>query len=217
MFKVLVAVSAVLVATPVLAADFIIPVSPEPIYGADFDWSGAYVGAAIGGQGVRVFAPGEGTIEGTALVGGLYAGFNGQAGSLVYGAEADIEYSGFNQSEPCDNPVWTCNGYIDVQGSVRARLGYAVDTLLFYGTAGVAMANAGGSTTSPGGVEFPDSSVRIGYTVGAGIEMALDENWIGRVEYRYTNLGARDMAFDIVYPDVEATSHAVRAGIAYKF
>lgn len=219
MLKAIVATGlAALVTVPAVAADLIIPIAPEPIYDdAGFDWSGAYVGASIGGQGVRIFVPGEGTIQGTSLVGGIYAGINGQSGNIVYGAEADIEYSAFNRTVACGNPAWDCNGYVNAQGSVRARLGYAVDTLLFYGTAGLAMANVGGSTTSPGGVVFPDSSVRMGYTVGAGAELAFDENWVGRVEYRYTNLGARDMSFDIVYPGVEVSSHTVRAGIAYKF
>ncbi|HEV7345679.1 MAG TPA: outer membrane protein [Devosia sp.] len=213
-----VAAFAALTALPAVAADLIVPVTPEPIYDeAAFDWTGAYIGAAVGGQGVRVFAPGEGTIDGTSAVGGIYAGMNWQAGSLVYGAEADIEYGGFNATEPCGNPAWSCNAYVNGQGSIRARFGYAVDTLLFYGTAGVAIANAGGSTTSPANVVFPDSSVRIGYTVGAGVEAAFSENWVGRLEYRYTNLGARNMTFDIVYPGVEVSSHTVRAGIAYKF
>ncbi|HEY8574733.1 MAG TPA: outer membrane protein [Devosia sp.] len=212
-----VAVLAIL-ATPVLAADLVIPSSPEPIYeDAGFDWSGAYIGAWIGGQGVRLFAPGEGTIEGTGALGGVFAGFNAQSGNLVFGGEADVDYSGFNGARACGNPLWTCRGYVNSQGSARARFGVAVDTLLFYGTAGVALGNAGGSTTSPAGVVFSDASVRVGYTVGAGVEMAFSDNLTGRLEYRYTNLGARNMNFDVVYPNVEVSSHTVRAGLAYKF
>lgn len=218
MFKIISVALATMVATPALAADLIIPVTPEPIYeDAGFDWSGAYIGAAVGGQGVRLFAPGEGTIEGTAALGGVFAGFNAQSGNLVYGGEADVDYSGFNGTRACGNPLWTCRGYVNWQGSARARVGLAVDTLLFYGTAGVAVGNAGGSTTSPAGVVFSDASVRVGYTAGAGVEMAFSDNLTGRLEYRYTNLGARNMNFDVVYPNVEVSSHTVRAGLAYKF
>lgn len=209
---------ALMATMPVAAADLVIPDTLQPVYEeGGFDWSGLYVGAAVGAQGVRIFAPGEGTIQGTAVLGGVYAGYNAQFDNIVLGVEADIEYSGYNQSQACGNPAWTCNAYVNGQGSVRGRLGFAVDTLLFYGTAGLAIANAGGSTTSPANVVFPDSSVRVGYTVGAGLEVAFSDNWIGRAEYRYTNLGARDMNFDLVYPGVEVSSHAVRAGIAYKF
>lgn len=200
------------------AADLYLPNEPLPIYDAEaYDWSGVYVGAVAGGQGVQAFAPTQGSVSGTAAVGGIFAGANFQVDNFVYGVEADIEYSGFNSSMACGNPAWSCNAYVDGQGSVRGRFGFAVDTLLFYGTAGLAVANAGGSTTSPGGVVFPDSSVRFGWTVGAGIEAAFNENWFGRLEYRYTDLGARDMNFDIVYTGVAVTSHAVRAGIGYKF
>lgn len=218
MYKIFGFAVALLATVPVYAADLVIPDTLLPVYEeAGFDWSGFYVGAAAGAQGVRIFAPGEGTIQGTALLGGIYAGYNVQFDNIVIGAEADLEYSGFNQSQACGNPAWTCNAYVNGQGSIRGRLGYAVDTLLFYGTAGLAIANAGGSTTSPANVVFPDSSVRVGYTVGAGLEVAFNENWIGRAEYRYTNLGARDMNFDLAYPGVEVSSHAVRVGVAYKF
>lgn len=218
MFKVAIVSSLALLAAPALAADLIIPDNLQPIYGdAGFDWSGGYVGASIGGQSVRIFAPGQGTIEGGSLLGGVYAGFNGQSGNLVFGAEADLEYSGFNQTKACPNPAWSCNGYVNGQGSVRGRIGYAIDTLLIYGTAGVAVANVGGSTTNPANVVFSDSAVRLGYTVGAGAEVAFNDNLVGRVEYRYTSLIARDMNFDVRYSGVEVSSHAVRAGMAYKF
>lgn len=181
------------------------------------DWSGFYVGAALGGQNLRMNAAGESAFQGTALVGGVFAGGNAQSGNLVYGAEVDAEYSGFDVKSACGNPAWTCNRNLNWQGSVRGRFGFAVDTLLFYGTAGLALGNVGGATTSPANVRFADSQVRAGWTVGAGIEAAFAEHWFGRVEYRYTDFGSRDMTFDIAYPGVPASSHAVRAGIGYKF
>lgn len=218
MFRITVLAAALTLATPAFSADLVVPAEPQPVFEeAGYDWSGFYLGAQLGAQGVRAFAPGEGTIDGTAVVGGLFAGANWQANSMVLGAEADVEYSGFDETQPCGNPLWDCNAYVDWQGSLRGRLGFAADTLLFYGTAGVAFANVGGSTTSPIDEVFADESIRVGYTVGAGVEAAFTENLIGRFEYRYTNLGERDMAFDIVYPDVEVYSHAVRAGLAYKF
>ena len=220
MNKLLLAGAALLVSlsSTAFAADLYIPSSPLPIVeGAAYDWSGAYVGATVGGEGVRVLAPGQGDITGGAAVGGIFAGANFQASNLVYGVEADLEYSGFNATKPCGNPAWTCNAYVNGQGSIRGRFGYAVDTLLFYGTAGLAVGNAGGSTTSPGGVVFPDSSVRFGWTVGAGIEAAFNDNWFGRLEYRYTDFGTRDMNFDVAYRGVSVTTHTIRAGIGYKF
>lgn len=207
-----------LVSVPAVAADLYIPAEADlMVTSSGYDWSGLYLGAVAGGQGVRLHAPGEGTIEGTGLVGGIFVGANAQSGSLVYGAELDAEYSGYEGTRACSNPAWSCEGYLNWQGSLRGRVGFAVDTILFYGTAGVALGNAGGSTTSPAGVKFNDSHVRVGWTVGAGVEAAFADNWFGRVEYRYTDLGKRDMNFDVRYPGVEVSSHAVRAGIGYKF
>jgi outer membrane immunogenic protein len=59
--------------------------------------------------------------------------------------------------------------------------------------------------------------VRFGWTVGAGLELAMDENWFGRAEYRYSDFGTADMNFDVVYPNVSVRSHAVRAGVGYRF
>lgn len=218
MKRILSAIALSLACGPALAADLYVPAMPDAmVTSSGYDWSGFYLGAALGGQNVLISAPGQGSLQGTAVVGGVFAGANGQSGNFVYGAEMDVEYSGFNASRACTNAAWTCNGYVNWQGSLRGRLGFAVDTILIYGTAGLALANVGGSTVSPANVSFPDSSVRAGFTVGAGVEAAFNENWFGRVEYRYTNFGARDMTFDVVYPGVEASSHAIRAGVGYKF
>ncbi|MEQ8599494.1 MAG: porin family protein [Devosia sp.] len=218
MRKLMVASAALLMASPALAADMFLPYDPEPYYAmSDGDWGGQYLGATIGGQRTRIDVPGQGTLQDNGFIGGLFAGYNVHQESLVYGVEADAEWSSFDQSIACTNPAWTCRGYVNFQGSLRARLGMATDSFHVYGTAGLAVAHAGGSTTSPANVEFHDSSVRFGWTVGAGAEIAFNESWFGRAEYRYTDLGSRDMTFDVAYPGVTATSHALRAGIGYRF
>lgn len=203
---------------PSTAADLIIPETLQPMIGSpEFDWNGVYAGLSAGAQGVRIFAPGEGTLEGTGAIASVFAGLNVQSGSFVYGAEADFGYSGYQGSRPCGNVAWSCAGYVNAQGSARVRVGLAFDSILLYGTAGVAAANIGGSTTSPAGVAFRDSSVRFGWTVGAGADVAFNESLFGRLEYRYTDFGARNMSFDIVYPGVQVSAHTVTAGIGYKF
>jgi outer membrane immunogenic protein len=205
-------------AIPAVAADLYVPSQPLPIIAdAGFDWSGAYIGAALGVQGVRVLTDIEGTTDGSGALGGVFAGYTWQQGNVVFGAEIDAEYSGFDRTVPSVPPAWSFNTHVRGQGSLRARLGYAVDTLLFYGTAGLAVAHVGGSTISPTGTVYTDSDVRFGWTIGAGIETAFNQNWFARAEYRYTDLGARDMMFDLSYPGVVVRSHAVRIGVGYRF
>lgn len=219
MRKLMAAAAALLLASPTLAADMFLPYEPEPYYAmSDGGWGGQYLGATIGGQRTRIDVPSEGTFEGNGFIGGLFAGYNVHQESLVYGVEADAEWSSYDQSVACGTrAAWTCRGYVNAQGSLRARLGIATDSFHVYGTAGLAVAHAGGSTTSPANVSYHDSAVRFGWTVGAGAEIAFNENWFGRAEYRYTDLGARDMTFDVVHPGVKVTSHALRAGIGYRF
>jgi len=210
--------AALLLASPALAADMLMPYAPEPYYAmSGGHWGGQYLGATLGGQRTRIVVPGQGTIEGNGFVGGLFAGYSVHEDNFVYGVEADGEWSSFDQSIACTNPAWTCRGYVNFQGSLRARLGVATNAFHIYGTAGLALAHAGGSTTSPANVEYHDSSVRAGWTVGAGAEVAFNDSWFGRAEYRYTDLGPHDMTLDVVYPNVAVTSHALRAGIGYRF
>ena len=73
-------------------------------------------------------------------------GFNYQMGSLVLGVEGDLEATnargGFKDAGGRPRPAFDPGGIVrvkqDWQGSVRARIGYAFDRFMIYGTGGVA-------------------------------------------------------------------------------
>ena len=186
-----------LVAVPVMAADYFAPPTPEFYdYGySSSEWSGQYIGATIGGQQTRIDVPANGVLEGFGLIGSIFAGVNYEQDGFVYGVEADVEWNSYDQTAACTNPGWYCS----VQGSLRARLGFAADSFLVYGTAGVAAASVGG----------------YGWTAGAGAELAFSDAWFGRVEYRYTALGSANAWHDQTQTGV--TSHAFRTGVGYRF
>jgi len=201
---------AVAVAGPAMAAD--------PMAGAGpHDFSGPYIGASVGGQIMSTTTTAANFVQpgGTGLMAAVFAGLNMQNGNMVYGIEADVGYGTAKGSEACSNATYTCETYLRWQGSARARLGYAIDDFLLYVTGGAAFANFGGSTDD--GTNYPDSSTRIGYTVGAGAEMALASDITGRVEYRYANYGKRTMTYDSAYPDVGVSTHTVTFGLAKEF
>jgi outer membrane immunogenic protein len=202
------------------AADLFIPMepAPAPVYVDDsYDWSGVYFGVQAGGQAVNFESeygqPGSGALA------GIHAGAQTQSGNWVYGVEGDVEYSSFNTIVECGNAY--CQTKIDLQGSLRGRVGYAIDSLLLYGTAGLAVARLETNwlDNDNQAVSNVDSAIRYGWTVGAGAEVALAENVLGRLEYRYTDLGARDQeyAFGDVTEDMHVTTHALRAGVSFKF
>lgn len=191
------------------AADVIYDVPPAPtapIAPVVYDWTGFYVGLQAGYGWTKVDLPagfGEEDFDGFTL--GAHVGANWQSGAWVFGIEGDINYN-WNEN--------TYLGAIDVgtdwSGSVRGRVGYAIDRTLIYGTGGFAITNG-----YVDGAGLDESETLTGWTLGAGVEYAFAENWTGRLEYRYSDYGSDD--FGLGLGDFDVTEHAVRVGVSYKF
>ncbi|WP_296736360.1 outer membrane protein [Mesorhizobium sp.] len=214
----------ILIALPggAFAADAL--VSPPTVY----DWSGFYGGVQTGYGWGRVKSHDESKSTGNSdwadtwnsngVLGGIHLGYNQAYDSLVLGAEADIEASGMSGSVD-SRFAGNINTKIDVQGSLRARLGYAMGPALLYATGGLAVAHfkthyVEGTTTDS------SSNTKAGWTLGAGVEYAFAPNWTTRVEYRYSDFGkftdnpATDSGY--LYP-THMTTNTVRVGFSYKF
>jgi Opacity protein and related surface antigens len=74
-------------------------------------------------------------------LGGIFAGGNYQFGHTVIGVEGDIEAANLRGSWSDPLVGGAGNTVLKWQGSVRGRLGYAADSVLLYGTGGVAFGN----------------------------------------------------------------------------
>lgn len=179
--------------------------SPEPA----FSWTGFYAGGLVGyGWGEAETDNGDADADG--FLGGLFAGYNYQFhNGVVIGLEADGTYGDQSGSTGgiADTSVEN-----DWNGTFRGRLGYGIDRFMIYGTGGLAV---GKVEASEGGVS--DSNTAVGWTAGAGIETAITENIIGRVEYRYTDLGSDGYSLGTTSPDVDFSSHGVMVGLGVKF
>lgn len=121
-------------------------------------------------------------------------------------------------------------------GTFRGRLGYTVaPTVLLYVTGGLAYGEVETSGTLTGvtlaglptGIAFSDSTTKVGWTVGAGVEARITGNWTGKIEYLYVDLGSVDgtvsglaavppFAVGATYTS-DITDHILRAGVNYKF
>ena len=170
-----------------------------------FSWSGLYIGGQVGYAFGRddisssVFAaPRVFSYSPKGIIGGAHIGYNFSApglggllgSSAIIGIEADVNGSDFSRTvaNPLSPLFASVGTRMPVDGSVRGRLGFAVDRALFYATGGVAFASLTNIYTQPN-VTTSVSSGRVGYTVGGGVEYAVTDAWSLRAEYRYTDFG----------------------------
>ncbi|MGY3343751.1 MULTISPECIES: outer membrane protein [unclassified Bradyrhizobium] len=124
---------------------------------------------------------------------------------------------------------------------LRGRLGYLITpNVLLYGTGGIAFQNFSNSATCQTSLTDPvcgptaipvfatvtNSTTRLGWTAGVGIDAKIFENWMLRAEYRYSDFGTWSNSLPLVSPgvsivtvatDLKLTSHIATIGIAYKF
>ncbi len=120
-------------------------------------------------------------------------------------------------------------------GTLRGRVGYAHDRVLYYGTGGIAYGHHAFSSSlvdiSVNGSNYgyataSNSGTSIGWSAGAGVDYALTNNWIISVEYLHADLG-HVSASGLITTGVPVTAvenfrstiefDSVRAGLAYKF
>ncbi len=200
---------------PAFAADVVYqePPAPAPIIESApvSSWAGPYAGLHLGygfGGSAETTVGGVANDIGTSgWLGGGFGGFNVQNGQFVYGAEADVNYSGVDGT----NAGEAARSRID--GSLRGRLGYAVnDDVLLYGTAGFAAARL--RVTDAAAAR--DTNLMLGYTVGAGTDVKLTDDVFARAEYRYSDYGSE--TFNLTAPtSVDSSNHRVTVGLGIKF
>lgn len=181
-----------------------------PVYLPAYNWSGFYAGIVGGwGFGRSHWSGTTGDIDvNGGLIGGTL-GYNWQNGPTVFGVETDLAWTSIDGSSASRR---TENNWL---GTTRARLGYAVDRWLPYVTAGAAYGDIKARTTGLSG----DSDSNVGWTVGAGAEVALAGNWTAKGEYLYVDLGDVTCGAGNCGSStkVDFTSHLLRAGLNYRF
>ncbi len=212
---------AILASVPASAADIFQPT--DQIYSA-YDWSGFYAGAVAGVEASKANTVTNNVASDFELRGGfagLTVGANHQFGTWVVGAEADLVWSALSGEAACANPAYTCSGDFDWSGSVRGRLGYALDRTLLYATGGVAVAraNAHTSPTAPG-LSGSYSDTLMGWTLGAGVELAANDTMSIKAEYAYTDYGTSTAPAGTLSSSdtsIDINSHIMKVGLNYHF
>lgn len=193
------------------------PYTKAPVAVASvYNWTGFYLG--IVGGGAWEAASGDPKMKG-GFVGGT-AGYNWQTGNVVFGIEADGSWADVSASltAPVLGTPVTTSSKTDALGTVRGRIGWAVNNVLFYGTGGYAWIDNKISVSALG-VTLSDSKWHSGWTVGAGVEAFFAPQWSVKGEYLYRSLGSQTYFGGIGAPVATGTInfHTVQVGVNYHF
>ncbi len=165
-----------------------------------FGTAGETLLSDVAAAGPGFAAAGTADIDG--FVGGGQIGYNLQSGSMVWGLETDIQWTGQKGSTqfcltagcPLGSFVANADYHLRWFGTLRARAGILIDPrVLLYVTGGLAYGEIQ-ADYSAGILGLPlgtasTSSVKAGWTIGGGIEGALGGNWTAKAEYLYMDLG----------------------------
>jgi outer membrane immunogenic protein len=252
----IVALAAMAAASRASAADFPVPAGPAPAYipyTTAYDWGGGYVGINGGyafgqSQWSDPNNPSGNTSSGNFNVSGgligLTMGVSGQSGAWVFGVEGDFDWQGvkgtsnnvfctslFTSTAVGAAPAGlSCKSESTWLGTFRARLGYAWDRVLVYGTAGGAGANLNAALNG-----LPvQNNADWGWTAGAGIEVAFADNWTAKIEYLFVDLLSTEpcnhgysCGYDLAATSTTAAVNSnngvkfneniIRVGLNYKF
>ena len=211
-------------------------------YQGVLSWTGFYVGVTAGaasGESRQGDITNAGRVDSnpfdvSGFTAGATLGYNFQTNTnWVVGIEVDISHAGIsgsfsgNLGQPgggtwhCTDPngqlaVGPCETDVNWFGTVRGRIGYAFNTLLIYGTGGLAYGKVESGLKDH---EIPSQSehvsdINLGWTAGGGVEYAFAPNWSAKFEYLHVDLGWTDRTGHF---RADAEFDLVRLGLNYRF
>ena len=220
------ALLALTAAQPTLAADAPVYKGPAPVAFAPFSWNGCYIGVNIGaGWGTSDHGPTTppASTGATASTSGWLAG--GQIGcnwhvspGFVLGIEGDYDWANIRGSGPHGGL-----GGINFEsrlhhlGTVRGRIGYAMDRSLLYVTGGWAWGRHTSDAVGGGVVLATDTQTHSGWALGAGWEWAFAPNWSAKLEYLYIDLGSKTYTVPGFSAPIDVQLSTLKLGVNYRF
>jgi outer membrane immunogenic protein len=223
-----VALGALALGSQAMAAD--LPVKAAPLAPPTYDWSGFYVGGfggyGFGNQNINNstgpagFANFTANFESHGPMAGGEIGYNWMVTrDIMFGLEGDGAWTNIRGN---DNFAlgWDDANHLKWVGSLRVRSGFTVDRLLMFFTGGWAVGDIDHTNTNPGFGVDTFSAHRSGLTAGGGIAYAITNNLIGKIEYRYYDLGTyhRDAPTNGALPYTVANTYStVLLGLDFKF
>lgn len=151
----------------------------------------------------------------TAVGFGGQIGYNWQFSNFVTGFETDLGYVGAKTTFTPSNTFVAggCGTACTVSATneltwlatFRGRAGIAIDRVLIYGTAGLALGGIQnrwgyGDAVLPGTAGFSDSYFKVdkvltGFIYGGGVEFTATQHWLVRIEAMHVDFGTSSSSF----------------------
>ena len=208
---------------------------PAPHY----DWTGFYIGAFVDGQWLKSSSSAVNGETGAPFPaaggnssqwgGGVQLGFDYMLLSrVVLGVAADISSGGTKTPTVSDASGISANQTTVFDSeTIRGRIGYATDNILFYATGGLAWSNdqfvrtqlTGTLNNATAGADEAVNKGLLGWTGGGGIAYAFAQNWNVFAEYRYTSFGTSTVSLPLSQLTTTSTINVstLEFGVNYKF
>lgn len=205
---------------PAMAADLIIDeeMASPGVVDVGGNWEGVFIGGFVGGASGTYDADEDAyslddmDVGVTGWLVGVNAGANFYiADGIVAGIVGDVAWADISGGIYNDQYTYQ----IDWQGSLRGRLGLDAGAFMPYLTAGVAFAHGSFDWDFQ---SISDDVTHIGWTVGAGVELAVTEDLSIDALYRYSNYGDATYFADTPgVSDASLDTHQVTVGLNWKF
>jgi outer membrane immunogenic protein len=217
-------------ASAAVAADLPSRSAPPPVAAPRaYSWTGIYLGVNAG------YAWGQQTpmslysgnfdafdYNANGWMAGVTAGAQIQSGRTVLGLEGDIAWANISGSGTgpvaLNNVVLgtaTVSSKLNSISTLRARVGYAIDNWMLYGTGGLAVTNQRSNIVSstfvcnaPGNPSCTSpSDWHLGLAAGAGVEYGITQHLSAKAEYLWVGAGAGNTL----------KANIARVGVNYRF
>ena len=204
-----------------------------------FTWTGFYIGAhggvATGDTSGQTDFLGTTINSDYDMSGGIWGGhigYNYQRGRTVFGIEGTWSALDMQGDTSCVAALFVtvnCRRSTDWVATAVGRLGIAMDRAMVYGLAGVAWGEV--ETNSEGSfLGFPltasGSTTHVGWVAGVGLEYAVTQNILARVEYNHIDLGSERVDLDLSFgggppvatlpSKVDLTADVIKVGVSWK-
>lgn len=183
-------------------------VDVEPVAATTVDWGGFYGGLAVaaGTSTTDYFYDGvhsNGPWDGEGTVYGGFAGYNVQTGNVVFGGELSYMMGDIYSVDD----EGTFSNILDA----KARAGYAVGSVMVYGTVGYSSASFGEDYAAPA------TDLMTGFGFGVGADLMVTEKIFAGLEYYSRTLdGALTYPVDPLF-SVEGNVTTITARVGMYF